>query len=181
MRTFTLFAILLFSVAVCAAEPSVFDSPPGTKLMPAKKVKLVLEHGKYTELDYPARPCVMNDTINLALGEKIYIEAEVKDDMLVNLKHVDSIEHPECTMELEFSQSEDSTPPFMMLHITNPFKKDLKYESSVLYYGQYKLRKTSNVGVGAERATYESWPSSITQIVLKNFELVEQGHRYTPE
>lgn len=180
MRTFTLLAILLFSVNVYAAESSVFDFPPGTKLMPAKKVMLRIDENRVAEIDNPARPSVFEDDVNLAPGEKIYVEAEVKDDKLVKLKQVDDIEHPDVTLEIEFKQVVDKNKTSMMLHIINPFQKSLRYESYAQYYGYDQFRVKKNIGVRARLGVYEMWLSPTKKILLRNFELVDEGHRQSP-
>jgi hypothetical protein len=169
-----LFFILIYGVAI-AGETGLSDFPPGTKLMPAKKVLLILGEQKSMEFEYPSRPCIINDIVNLVPGEKIFIETEVKADRLVSLKQVESIEYPDRTIEVEFNQVQDGKPPFMMLSINNPFSKGLKYQTSIQYPMKERIYKTSNIGVRPKLKSYESWPQPLTRIILNNFQLVEQN------
>ncbi len=149
--------------------------------MPAKKVLLILEEQRSIDLDYPSRPCVIDNAINLVPGEKVLVEAEIKGNKLVNLKHVEKIENPDITLELEFTQNQDRKMPFMMLSITNPFSKGLKYQSSIQYPMKEGFYKTSNVGVRANLMSFESWPQPLTRILLTDFELVERDDRLYTE
>lgn len=171
-------AVIVFLLAVCmisfvaeGAEESAF--PAGTKLAPAKKVELILNEKDYADLDYPARPCVLDDIVNMIPNEKVLMEAEVKEGKLVNLQHVDKIGHPERTIELEFTQNQDRKSPFMMLSVKNPFDKGLRYEAGIQYHGREGFRKTSTVVVQPKLASFESWPNPLTRILLRNFQLVD--------
>jgi len=170
------FLILLFFISnlAIAGDKAPTELPPDTIIMPAKKVLLILDEQRSINLDYPSRPCVIDDTVNLAPGEKIFIEAEIRDNRLVNLKQVESVEHPDRTIELEFTQNQERDMPFMMLSISNPFPKGLKYQSSIQYPMKEGFYKTSNVGVRARLKSFESWPQPLTRILLKNFELVNK-------
>jgi hypothetical protein len=170
-------AVLIFLMALCitsfAAEGAESTFPSGTKLAPAKKVELILSEKEYAHLDYPSRPCVLDDMVNMIPNEKVLVEAEVKEGRLVNLQHVDKNEHSERTIELEFSQNQDKKSPFMMLSLKNPFEKGLKYEALVQYHGLEGFRKTSTIVVQPRLASFESWPDPLTRILLRNFQLVD--------
>ena len=164
--------ISFFSLSVVTVgQESNF--PPGTKLAPAKKVVLILSEKEYTEIDYPPRPCVYNELVNMIPSEKILVEAEVKEGKLVNLKHVDKNEHPELTIGLAFTQNQDRKNPFMMLAFENPFDKDLKYEAGIQFHGEQGFKQTSTVLVPAKQGSYEAWPDPLTRIILRNFELID--------
>ena len=149
--------------------------PPGTKLAPAQKVELILSEKEYADLDYPSRPYVIDDMVNMIPDEKILVEAEVKERKLVNLQHVDKNEHPERTIELAFTQNQDKKSPFMVLAVKNPFDKGLKYEAGIQIHGQKGFIKTSTLVVQPKLTIFESWPNPLTWIVLRNFELVDTG------
>jgi hypothetical protein len=104
-RTTVFFYLMGLCITSFAAEGAESTFPSGTKLSPAKKVELILNEKEYVDLDYPSRPCVLDDMVNMIPNEKVLVEAEVKEGRLVNLQHVDKNEHPERTIELEFTQN----------------------------------------------------------------------------
>ena len=162
---------LAVSVALSAlgAEP---EFPPGTPLRPAKTVELVRDDGKTTvTIDFPARPGVVEDLVNLIPGETVYLEAQVKGDQLVGLKPVEKVAHPEHTLELDFKQERSMNPPAMILKVKNPFKRDLVYEAGIQPEGRQDFFKTSTVPVPAGLQSYESWPHAITRVLLRDFRL----------
>jgi len=150
------------------------EFPPDTKMAPARLVKLIVDKDHYTEINYPARPVVVDGLINMIPGEEIFIEAEVSGDKLVNLKWVDTVKNPDRTIKLSFSQSDDKESPMMMLNITNPFDRDLVYEAGIQVYGRQKFSKTSALPIAAKLGAYEMWPDTITRILLKNFHFKKQ-------
>jgi hypothetical protein len=106
MKRITVFFFLMaLCIASFAEEGAESTFPSGTKLSPAKKVELILNEKEYVDLDYPSRPCVLDDMVNMIPNEKVLVEAEVKEGRLANLQHVDKNEHPERTIELEFTQN----------------------------------------------------------------------------
>lgn len=111
--------------------------------------------------------------VNMIPNEKVLVEAEVKGGKLFNLKHVQKSEHPERTIELEFTQNQDRKSPFMMLSLKNPFDKGLKYEAGIQSAGQQVFRQTSTIVVRPKLASFESWPDPLTRILLRNFQLVD--------
>jgi hypothetical protein len=168
--SFALFVPLLFIVHIASAQESVF--PSGIKLIPAKKYELILNEKEFTEIDYPARPCVLHDLVNLIPNETIFIEADIQGTKLVNLKYVENLINPGKTLEIQFKQNQDHKSPFMILVVKNPFQRALKYEAGIQLLSQQGFRKTSTLPVGAKLTNFESWPHPVTRILLKNFELV---------
>jgi hypothetical protein len=175
--------LLLLTSAVIAADvnlppavkeaPKAMTFPPGTKLMPARKVKLGIDKEHYAEIDFPARPAVVDDLVNLLPGEKILVEADVKGSHLVNLHVVDVAAHPERTLELEFKQNEDRDNAFMILVVKNPFGRPLHYAAGIQDHGKQGFRKTDVVDVGPGLVNFESWHEPLTRVLLNRFELVD--------
>jgi hypothetical protein len=168
MRLSVLAVLCLPTFGASAASPEV---PPGTPLMPPLKVRLIVDAERYTDIDFPARPAVVRDVVNLIPGETIFVEAEIKGTALVNLKLVKKAVRPERTLTLEFSQTEDREAPMMMLVVKNPFKKAVTYRAEIQRLGEQRFEKTSTVPVQAGLQTFESWPYPITRILLKDFAL----------
>jgi hypothetical protein len=111
--------------------------------------------------------------VNMIPNVKFVVQVEVKEGKLVNLQHVDKAEHPERTIELEFTQNQDRKSPFMMLSVKNPFDKGLKYEAGIQYHGQQGFHKTSTVVVHPKLSSFGSWPDPIMRILSRNSQLVD--------
>jgi hypothetical protein len=140
-------------------------------MMPARKVTLIVDETSYTEIDFPARPCVDGGLVNLIPGERILVEADVQGDSLVNLRHVETPEHPKQTIELELTQNQDRKSPFMILRVMHSFPRTLTYEAGIQPLGQQGFVKTTTVPAPPDVTGYESWPTPLTRILLRNFAL----------
>jgi hypothetical protein len=97
------------------------------------------------------------------VGQTVYIEADVVDGKLVNLVSVDKISAPEKTITATFEQVDGKD---MMLTITNPYQKMLKFSMGIVPLGQKRLVKTTSCPVGAGIRSVELWSDPISQVVL---------------
>lgn len=163
-------AFIVFVFAI-TAEANDQSFPAGLPMMPATKVQLILSENENTVVEYPSRPCVYNDRVNLIPGEVILIDAEIIGNKLVNLKHVSKVEHPERTIEWSFTQNKDSKCPYMVLRIKNPFDKGLIYQEDIQRHGRETLTSSCTVVAPAKIVSFESWPYPLTRIQLRNFHL----------
>jgi len=172
------FAVLLCETAAAEASSRV----PAANTMPARKVTIIVDETSSTEIeiDYPARPCVDRNLVNLILGERILVEADVRDGRLVNLKRVEKTEHPDQTLEIGFSQNQERKSPLMILQISNPFSKLLTYEAGIQPLGRQGFARTSTLPVRPRLTNYESWPNPVTRILLRNFRLLDTQPREPP-
>ncbi len=176
MKSIAIFlAVLLCETAV--AEEKTSTTVPAANTMPARKITIIIDETRSTDIDYPSRPCVDDNLVNLIPGERILVEADVRDGRLVHLKRVEKTEHPDQTLEIEFSQNQERKSPFMILQISNPFSKLLTYEAGIQPLGRQSFARTSTLPVQPGLTNYESWPEPLTRIVLKNFRLLDSGKR----
>jgi len=127
-------------------------------------VKLKLNNKEYAEFDFPKSPFVADEFIKVLSGEKFGVEFEEKGGSLENPRFVKEITHPERTISVSFSQTEEG----MVLTIQNPFPKAIVYECMIQHYKQQGLSRTSVVPVGANLVSFELWPYPITQVVISN-------------
>ena len=136
---------------------------------------LAVDEEQYFAAEIPQSPYVINDSIiQIYLGEKVYIEADVKDNVLTNLKRVESIKKPKKTLTIEFiQQSEGKNHQFMMLTITNPFSKTLSYSAHICLVKYARWVDTNVVDVMAGISSIETWPDLISSIALDEFKLVD--------
>jgi hypothetical protein len=140
-------------------------------MMPARRVTLIVDETSYTEIDFPERPCVDGEWVNLIPGERIVLEADVQGDALVNLRHVETPEHPSQTITLELTQNQDRKSPFMILRIDHAFTKALTYEVGIQPLGEQRFVKTTSLPAPPGVTGYESWPRPLTRILLRSFRL----------
>jgi hypothetical protein len=159
--------ILIFlNVTVCGQE-SVDQTEAICKEVVCREpttVKLKLNSKEYAQFDFPMSPFVAEGFINILSGEKFSVEFEEKGGDLENPRFVKDVTHPERTISIAFSQSEEG----MVLTIQNPFPKPIVYECRIQHYKHEGLSKTSVVPVRAKLVSFELWPYPIAQVVISN-------------
>lgn len=124
-------------------------------------------HGEPVDQKMPVYwPRVFNDIISVLPGESFYVEAEVYDGKLANLKEVPEIVNPEKTISIKFSQTEKKT--MMMLSLSNPFDDViLKFNMEMIDFDG-NPHQTSSCPVVPGGSIYESWPHAIPELIIKN-------------
>ena len=102
-------------------------------------------------------------------GQTLYFEADVQGDKLTGFRIVDAVSHPERTLVAKLQQSEAG----MLLTVTNPFKRPLKFDMGIMPLERPSLFKTSSCPIVPGGTSFESWPEPIFQVVLGNARFVE--------
>ncbi|WHI45396.1 hypothetical protein [Microbulbifer sp. VAAF005] len=111
-------------------------------------------------------PRVFNDVISVLPGESFYVEADVANGKLVNLKEVPEVVSPEKTITIKFSQMDEKT--MMMLSLSNPFEDViLKFNMEMIDFNG-NPHQTSSCPVIPGGSIYESWPHAIPELIIKN-------------
>lgn len=113
-------------------------------------------------------PVVQDDAVTILPGETLYIEAEVNDGRLTRLHRVDSLRNPGKTLVLKFSQATSGTD--MLLSVSNPFLKTLKYHLAAMATESSPLTKLASCPVRPGTESFETWPNPVFQLVLMQFE-----------
>jgi len=153
------------------------DAPPADNAKPATNnacgkgncqhnvhVTLKQANGAAFDRVFPEAPAVVQPFgFGVFVGQTVYIEADVADGKLVNLVSVDKMSNPEKTVTAKFEQVEGKG---MMLTVTNPFQKMLKFDMAVLPLGQRTLTRTSSCPVGAGIMSVELWQEPILHVAL---------------
>jgi hypothetical protein len=128
----------------------------------------------YAEVNLEKAPYYYDGLLNIVAGEKLYFEANEKEDRLVDIKKVDKITYPEKTITFDFKQVVDSPQKtFMLLSISNPFKKALKLKILTHQMNKDGFQFTSSCPVLPGQTNYESWPNIIYQLALSDFQLLD--------
>ena len=134
-----------------------------------------VNENSYWEWTVPQSPYVFSENyIQFYPGEKLFVEADVIDDIIVKLTVVNEISDESKTITLEFNQRTNSDNPkihkYMLLVISNPFAKNLEYKANVyLIQNNDWWINTSTIPVRAGLISYEMWPDIIGAIVLYDF------------
>lgn len=103
-------------------------------------------------------------------GQTVFVEADVFGDQLTNFLAVDHIEKPEKTIVASFMQQNDGG---MFLNLTQPFKRDVKFDLEILRLEKKHFSATSSLPVRAGHGTTEMWPEPISMVVLRNARLID--------
>jgi len=158
--------LILLNVTVCGQE-AVEQREAICKEVVCREpttVKLKLNSKEYAQFDFPRSPFVAEGFINILSGEKFSVEFEEKGGELENPRFVKDVAHPERTISVAFSQSDEG----MALTIQNPFPRAIIYECMIQHYQHAGLGKTSVVPVRAKLISFELWPYPIAQVVISN-------------
>jgi hypothetical protein len=67
----------------------------------------------------------------------------------------------------------------MVLTISNPYRKPLKFNMGVMRLDQERLLKTSSCPIGPGMKAFESWPYPIFQVVLGRGRLLREDDAST--
>ncbi|MEE8294617.1 MAG: hypothetical protein V3R64_02795 [Sphingomonadales bacterium] len=132
---------------------------------------LRLEDGMGLEYAPALAPPAVNDGFLIIYpGEELFIEAEKSETGPINLKLVKENTNPERTFIFKFFQSEGTD---MMLSVTNPFDKMLKYQALMVLPEDGNLYETSSCAVMAGLMGFEMWPQPIFQLIIADMKFVE--------
>jgi hypothetical protein len=108
--------------------------------------------------------------IAIVAGQALHVEVDIDGDTLTNFRVVDPVSHPERTLSVKLEQSDDGS---MLLTVTNPFKRLLKFNMGIMPLDKPDLFKTSSCPVVAGGSSFESWPEPIFQVVLAKAHFIE--------
>jgi hypothetical protein len=140
-------------------------------------VKIKKKDGSYfVSTQKLAPPAVEPRSISILPGETLFVEADIDSDLLVNLKQVTAVTHPEKTIRLEFWQEptiRDGTE--MLLKVSNPFEKHLRYKLYMMTTDSDSMRYTSSCPVMPGKFSLEHWPYPLFQIFVVDIKLVTPG------
>jgi hypothetical protein len=126
------------------------------------------EYRKTFELTYP--PVQNKTSVTIFPGETLHLAATVDGDRISELVPVSVVDDASRTIELTLGQMPDK--PDMMLTVTNPFNRLLKYRAAIQVPPQSDLIKTSTCTVLAGKQGIETWPYPVFQVLLSEFQFL---------
>jgi hypothetical protein len=142
-----------------------------------RDLRITLKRGDGTTFDrtFEVFPSVIQPFgFMVAAGQTVYIEADVVGGQLVNLVSVDTITKPEKTITAEFKQVEGKG---MILTVTNPFNRMLKFSMGIMPLDKDDLYKTTSCPVVPGGSLFEMWPYPIFQVALGGGRLLAPGDK----
>ena len=128
------------------------------------RVTLKQKDGTLYDRTYEAFNTIVQDFgITVVAGQTVYVEADIENGRLVNLKSVDKIVSPDKTLTAKFEQSEDGG---MLLTVSNPFDQTIKFDMGIAPLDKEELYRTSSCPIN--KTVFEMWPEPIFLVVLGN-------------
>ena len=115
---------------------------------------------------------VKENVLQIYPGEKLFIEVEISKKKITSMKVVKDNLNSEFTIEVSLTQTvKDNKNKGMMLHIVNPFKKDLEYKAMMFIVGHDQWINTNVLPIKSGLSNYEMWPDVIITLILSDWEL----------
>jgi hypothetical protein len=125
------------------------------------------------EVPFP-RSIVFGDGKGIILpGETVYLEAEEKNGVLLNVHAIPTLKVKAKTIVFKFEQMKGELDGHMMLTVTNPFSKTLRYHMGIRRVGNDAMKKTSACSVIPKGQSFEHWPDPLVVLGFKDLHLVE--------
>ena len=173
------FVLLVLAAQASSQSPAIkseLEALCKTVLCRAPRpIKLKTGEGKFFELpSAPASPIVTGEMITVLAGETVFVEGTLKEGRLVDLVAVTSIKRPERTLVLSLHQEASVGDGLgMILKVTSPFPKTLKYRLGMMGLSDDGLRKTSVCPLFQGKPVYEHWPYPLFQVAARDFTQIE--------
>lgn len=175
--------LLVIGLSACAVQPDA-GSPivgpvahcgtPSASCRGPHTVRLTARDGSAQELSFPSGEPVVGDgrLVTIYPGETIYLEADVSGDKLVNIRAVPPPADAGRTMKLVFREEEVNGTRTMMLSVSSPYDRPLKYRLGMLVPERQAPLATSSCPVVPSGLGMESWPHPIIKLIAADFQLL---------
>ena len=167
-----LFVLVIVPSPVTANHPTLEEACADVTCRPPADVRLKSDNGEIIEVSVATRPYVIHGLISIIAGETIHIEAVPQGSTLTDLRYVPAVENPDRTMTLKLEQVAEVG---MILTVTNPFSKPLKYRAGIHRLGYDKFHQTSICPVPQGLKSYEHWPEPLIQILLVDVRFIDEN------
>lgn len=137
-------------------------------------VRLKKEDGSLYERKFDVfPPVIQGQFFTLLPGENINLEVQFENNRAVSLRSVAKVTNSKKTLNAHFEQTGDGANAQMLLTISNPFPKTLKYHLKMMTLDE-KLLPSSSCPIGPGMTNYESWSHPIFQLVIGGIQLVSE-------
>jgi hypothetical protein len=159
-----------------AAAPDIERICAQVTCRPATTVQIRLDGDRILELTFPKAPYYYKGILGILPGETLYLEADSVGGQVKNLHPVTSVKNKANTIIVKLEQLHDpKLDRHMLLTVTNPFSKTLRYQAAILGAQQDHPEATSACPVGPGQQNFEHWPEPLVRVLIKDLRLVEPG------
>lgn len=115
---------------------------------------------------------VKDKLLQIYPSENIFVETEIKNDSIYSMKVVKNNLNPEKTITISFIQEvKGKESERMVLRVTNPFNRTLKYNALMFVNGGSDWIPTSIIPVRPKLMTIEMWNDIILSLVLVEWKI----------
>ena len=169
-------ATLALSILATVPHPVAADDPTRDEVCaevtcrPATTVRLILQDGQIGKFVVNSRPYVIDGVVSVIAGETILLEAVPGGGVLADLRFVPAVANPERTVILKFEQDPEIG---MILTVTNPFSRPMKYTAGIHRPGYDEFHRTTSCPVMPGTKTWEHWQEPLIQLLLFDFRFVD--------
>lgn len=118
------------------------------------------------DAEFQKTPYVFHGVVSVLPGESLFLEGEVRDDDIANLRYVKDVADPRHTLTVGFRQVVDQDRPRMLLSIANPFDRPVLYRAVVMLPGARVPVDRDTCPVQPRTQRSESWPEPVVQVFL---------------
>lgn len=157
------FQIFLFTI--------IFAQSQELKIREEFKLIMAIDNSNTYEILVKSTPYVLIDnSILIYPGDKLYFEIELKRTNILSIKAVKENIFPEKTLVVTFEQkTKGKNHESMVLKIDNPFKYKLEYKA-LGYFKKFDKWSWMNVKtIDAKKSVTETYPDIISSIALSEF------------
>jgi hypothetical protein len=150
------------------------DENPNIRL--AFDLKMFVDDNQFYSAPMGETNYIINDSIiQIFPSETLFVEAEILNNKLINLKVVKEIKDKSKTLIIDFKQTtKGKIHEQMILTIDNPFDKQLYYKAMMNLLKNKMWVNTSVYPVMPKIRSIEMWPDLITSLALVGFELKDR-------
>ena len=165
-------ALLFSSHPALANHPIPEEVCVEVACRPATEVILALGQGEMGRINVATNPYVYEGVVSIIAGETIHVEATSLGGTLTDLRFVTAVANEERTITLKFEQRIGIG---MLLTVTHPFSKPMKYSAGIHRPGYEEFHQTSICPVPREGGSWEHWPEPLVQLLLYDFRFVDEN------
>jgi len=159
---------LLISMLFLTTTTALFSQSNDLPKREAFNLRVAVDETEFYNEDIKASSYIYPDnTIQLYVGEAIYVEVELEKKKIKSMKTVKENLNPEKTLVISFTQkTEEKSHKGMTLKIENPFDLTLEYKASMFLMKYNKWYETDVLPIRPNLSAFELWSDIIISIAL---------------
>ncbi len=143
-----------------------------------KKTKIKLKAGNGSQLKsvIPKTPIYFNRWLNIVPGEKVHLQVDIdRNHVIKKIRYVKKPRYRNRTVTFELKQIPGvNTGEAMLLTVSNPFKKALKYRLYEYSVNSEDYAPRETCAVASKSLGYERWSHFVIQLLITDLRFVNQ-------